>query len=382
MNQDRSEARSHTDVSVVIPVAGDAPFLADALASLDRSVVLEVLLVEDGPKRNRRLPGDLGIRYLSTERREGPSAARNIGIQEAVAEFVAFLDADDIHTRGHLDRCLDALRLNRADAVAGVARWVDSHGEPLGGADWEWEEFSRDGALGSLLLRNQVATPTVVARRDLLMKLNGFNPELSHAEDYELWLRIADAGSWAYISTVEAHVRRHAANTSRDLAAHLTAERQILEKWDLGKVRDAFARLYPDSAVAQARAFAGHSFKICNDALLREAAAHLERADPADCSGAFLLGTRELQLGKIAEAIQRLERWCGMPHASAELWNNLGVAFGRDGRTDAARHAFALACSLRPDYRDPAFNLELLDRGRPGELRITGRLLRRALPPF
>ncbi|MBI2839738.1 MAG: glycosyltransferase [Acidobacteria bacterium] len=375
------EGQTLPDVAVVVPVIGEAPFLDAALASLDYSMRMEILLIEDGPPLGRTRPGGFPIKYLSTGRQAGPSVARNQGIWATRAPFVAFLDADDLHTPGHLARCIAELERSGAGAVAGTARWVDAAGIPLGVSDWTWNGFEGARAMGGLLVRNQIATPTVLARRDLLMKLNGFDSGLAHAEDYDLWLRIAHHGSWSYLASVEAHVRRHDENTSSDLAAHLTAERMILERWPIDCVRAAFERLYPDSAASRALAMANHAFKVRSETLFLGALTELERLDPAGTSRFFLLGTWDLMRGRTADALSVLEQGCRMHGVAAELWNNFGVALAHCGRLEAARQAFEQARSLRPGYRDPNINLALLDPGCPQALAITERILREALPP-
>ncbi|MBB3229542.1 glycosyltransferase family 2 protein [Halomonas stenophila] len=100
-------------VSVIIPVHNKGDYVSRALQSvLDQSYPrLEVLVVDDASRddslaRVARFD-DARIRVL---RRECPGpggyAARNLGIQQARGDWVAFLDADDVWLLDHLDQSM------------------------------------------------------------------------------------------------------------------------------------------------------------------------------------------------------------------------------------------------------------------------------------
>jgi glycosyltransferase involved in cell wall biosynthesis len=99
-------------VSVVIPVYArqvDAEAaLRSALAQSD--VAFEIIVVDDGSPTAFRLPEDLAgdprIRLVRLDRNAGAAAARNRGIREARAPWLAFLDSDDLWLPGKLARQL------------------------------------------------------------------------------------------------------------------------------------------------------------------------------------------------------------------------------------------------------------------------------------
>src|SRR5512147_3209578 len=86
-------------VSVIIPTYNCGEYLEKALASVleQIGVSIEVVLVDsstDDSCANIAKRADSRVRYMFQEPR-GVSAARNLGIQHAQGEFIAFLDADD-----------------------------------------------------------------------------------------------------------------------------------------------------------------------------------------------------------------------------------------------------------------------------------------------
>jgi hypothetical protein len=89
-------------VSVIIPVR-DEPSLHRAVASVCAQTFgdWELIVVDDGSTNNvgailSSVPVDGRTKLISSERNQGPGAARNIGIRAAAADYIAFLDADDI----------------------------------------------------------------------------------------------------------------------------------------------------------------------------------------------------------------------------------------------------------------------------------------------
>jgi GT2 family glycosyltransferase len=60
-----------------------------------------------------------------------------------------------------------------------------------------------------------VATPTVMARRDLLTSLGGFDDAFRFCEDYELWIRLALISQVRFVPEYLARVRSHADSYSR-----------------------------------------------------------------------------------------------------------------------------------------------------------------------
>ena len=89
-----------TTVSVVIPLYNKGPYIKRALSSvIDQTFQdFEIIVVDDGSTDNGadvvRSFDDLRIRLIQQEN-AGVSVARNHGIDEAKAELIAFLDADD-----------------------------------------------------------------------------------------------------------------------------------------------------------------------------------------------------------------------------------------------------------------------------------------------
>jgi glycosyltransferase involved in cell wall biosynthesis len=194
-------------VTVVIPtrdrwqvVSGSA--LAAALQQED--VDLEVIVVDDGSEQRppTGLEGldDKRVRLVVLREPRGVAVARNAGIAEARGDWVAFLDDDDLWAPSKLFRQLRASEEAGAGFVYAGAVWVDEQLELVHGyAPPSSETLPRE------LLRWNVVwggASNVVARRDLLEWLGGFDESLFQLADWDLWIRLALAAPAAVVDEV------------------------------------------------------------------------------------------------------------------------------------------------------------------------------------
>src|SRR6056297_2692359 len=93
-------------VSVIMPVYNAATYIDRAIVSAQKlEEVLEIIIVDDASKdasmqiARTKAEDDSRIVLLSTGKStpQGSAVARNIGIRQAQAPFIAFLDADDYY---------------------------------------------------------------------------------------------------------------------------------------------------------------------------------------------------------------------------------------------------------------------------------------------
>lgn len=94
-------------ISVIVPVYNGRDFLTKCLDALFSSSYrdFEVLVVNDcSTDDSPEIAADKGARVISTSRRSGPGAARNLAAERAVGEILMFVDADVVVKSDTLER--------------------------------------------------------------------------------------------------------------------------------------------------------------------------------------------------------------------------------------------------------------------------------------
>lgn len=214
---------SRPRVSVIMPVHNGQAHIKEAIHSIINQTLHDFeLLVLDDASTDRtasivsRLAASDDRIVLHRCPRQGLSSILNHGIRIARAELVARMDADDIA---------------KPDRLRTQVLVMDEHPDlvVVGGAV---ERFTDDGgsrscirfpcapvAVRRLMERHcVVAHPTVMFRRSTVLRVGGYRPIFKRAQDYDLWLRLLDAGhTIVNLKTVLIEYRIHGSSAS---AAH------------------------------------------------------------------------------------------------------------------------------------------------------------------
>lgn len=215
-------SESKATVAVVVPCRNAAPFLDQMIASVAAQTLAPTrrVLADDGSTdASARIAADAGWEVVPTgathEKGLGIARGRNLAMQAVDTEFVAFLDADDWWDPAHLQDCISLL-VAHPEAVLcfGALRTTDD-GErrPIPEAVPRRQPYR---ALPALLASNYVPVSAVVARRDAVLRLGGFREGMHGAEDFDMWLRLAEHGPFLYRDALSLHYRVHPGQLSRN----------------------------------------------------------------------------------------------------------------------------------------------------------------------
>jgi glycosyltransferase involved in cell wall biosynthesis len=217
-------------VDVVVPCYNYARYLGGCVDSVlsQAAVAVRVLIIDDASSDDTAQVGqelaasDDRVQFRRHTINKGNIATYNEGlIGWSSAEYVVLLSADDMLTPHSLSR---AVRIMEADRNIGmvygrtihfrdgielprISERTFSHSR-FSGADW-LEGRCRAG-------HNVITSPEVVVRGSVQRAVGGYRPELPHAGDLEMWLRIAAVSDIAYVRrTPQAFYRLHSANMTR-----------------------------------------------------------------------------------------------------------------------------------------------------------------------
>lgn len=211
-------------VSVCVPAYESATHLQEVLDSVYAQEFedYELVVVDDGSADATpeilAAQTDPRLRSFRRDRNLGQAATVAEAVARARGELVKFLDADDLLRRDCLGTMVAAIDAHPRAVLAFARReilvadpedaetreWIDHHGEPQ-------ERFDQLAAVndGSRLLRqylaallpgNWIAEPAgVMARREDLVAVGGYNARVRQNNDMDLWVRLMGRGEVLFV---------------------------------------------------------------------------------------------------------------------------------------------------------------------------------------
>lgn len=208
MTQPASHANAPL-VSVVVPTFNRAQLLSETVISILGQTFqkFEIIIVdnmsEDGTEAYVRGLDDPRIRYYRNPNNGTIAINRNFGIRQALGKYVAFCDDDDLWLPEKLEKQLlyfaeEGISLVATDCIPiGDVRFIKKSLSIASGRDFK--DYSYEEILLSF---NPVISSSVLARKDFLCEVEGFdeNMDFRFIEDWELWLRLSKKGKVRILS--------------------------------------------------------------------------------------------------------------------------------------------------------------------------------------
>jgi teichuronic acid biosynthesis glycosyltransferase TuaG len=258
-------------ISVVMPAYNSAQFIGEALDSVLKQKFREheVIVVNDGSPDTAQLERELKLKmeditYLK-QRNTGAGAARNLAIEHARGDIIAFLDSDDLWLPDFLASQYVFMERNGLDMVycdavlfgmrSAYRRTFMETAPSEGEANFE----------SILDLKCNVITSGTMARKRSIIAAGMFETERVRAHDFILWLRMAKTGTKIgyqrkplakYRVRVEGLSGDMVSRAERELEAfHRVPELMELTDRERGIVDKRVAGLEADLAVEKGKAF-------------------------------------------------------------------------------------------------------------------------------
>jgi glycosyltransferase involved in cell wall biosynthesis len=230
-------------ITVIIPTYNRSGLLVEALNSVVNQTQRadEIIVVDDGSTDNTRevvAAFGNGVIYIK-QQNAGPSAARNNGMRKAKGDFVALLDSDDLWVPNRLFLQSQAVRRDpELSFLFGLeAKFSGSSDsaevlldESLLNELRSYKQAIPD-PLALLFRDNVIPTSSVFFRRSCLATVGFLDESLNQAEDYDWWLRFAEAGfQFGFIDAVLCRRRIHGGNLVNDWINRTESTLAVLDR--------------------------------------------------------------------------------------------------------------------------------------------------------
>lgn len=187
-------------VSIVMPAYNCEKYVVEAINSILAQTYRnwELLVLDDGSKDNTlRIieefsQNDSRIKALPNGKNLGVSATRNIGIELASGEWIAFLDSDDMWKPEKLEKQFEIVEKEAAEFLFTGSSYINEEGEPYKGI------FEVPEKITYKKLRNQnvISCSSVLVKKKYFENIKMEKDEMH--EDYAVWLRILKLGVIAF----------------------------------------------------------------------------------------------------------------------------------------------------------------------------------------
>jgi glycosyltransferase involved in cell wall biosynthesis len=167
----------------------------------DLEQIIEIIVIDDGSCDDSVNivndfidKSDFDIKLIKKSN-GGVSSARNLGIETASFEWIAFLDSDDIWLPSKLRRQVETIKTLSSEVdFIGCAR----NNESLKVAFKKITTLHK-ATVKELLIKMFPQTSTALVRKTVLQELGGYDRSFTHAEDGELWVRICAKYRFYYL---------------------------------------------------------------------------------------------------------------------------------------------------------------------------------------
>lgn len=226
-------------VSVVIPCYGEGRFLDACLRSvrIQTYADLDIIVIDDsgqGDSLGQALPhalADNRIRLFQLAPNCGLGACRNAALDYALADWVVFLDGDDLLTPNAINaHVMRVMELEESDAD--LSDFVGVYGD--------WGHIVETGTLdtkvrptrkglgrvtwGSCQAINPFIVSAPLVKKEALLKAKGFAEHTSAGEDFIAWTKLLRSGGWFdYTTETVTLYRQKASSMLRNSAFELLA---------------------------------------------------------------------------------------------------------------------------------------------------------------
>ena len=227
-------------VSVIIPSYNREKTIERAVMSVLNQTYrdLELIVVDDCSKDNTvevlKSIKDDRLKIIRLEKNSGACVARNVGIENAQGDYIAFQDSDDEWLLDKLEKQMAIFEKVKVDLVFCAFNRFGL------GEDLTYPELPEGIVERKTLLEDsRISTQTLIGKKECFENVK-FDPEMPRLQDYDITIRLSKKYSIYFVN--EPLVNRYVQNDSISISKNkmIRAETIIFSKYkdDIEKYKD------------------------------------------------------------------------------------------------------------------------------------------------
>ena len=221
--------------SVVVPTYNCADLLARALSSIFGQTFqnFEVIVIDnastDHTGRVLESIDDNRLSVIDVQNNGNIANSRNLGIQKARGDWIAFLDSDDNWLPEKLETIHAAICGTPGIVLLCHDEWIVVDGVKKSKNRYQPKISNVHESL--IFFGNCLSTSAVTLRKDIANKTDGFSErrDFISVEDYEYWIRLARTGEYRFINKVLGEYHIHGSNVTKNIENHALAYISVAE---------------------------------------------------------------------------------------------------------------------------------------------------------
>ena len=201
-------------VSVIIPVFNGASFLVEAVDSIQKSNFrdFEILLINDGSTDNSKMLCKIleekyaNLRFFDFEKNQGLGRVLNFALKEARGNYICRLNQDDHMLPHRMARQVEFLESHPEIVAVGshITHFFDDGTKEI------LKYLETDEEIKKIWhIVGPFSDPSVMYRRDVAMKVGGYEQSFWPVDDTHMWYKMGKEGKLANIQEPLVEVRWH-----------------------------------------------------------------------------------------------------------------------------------------------------------------------------
>ena len=236
-------------VSVIIPTYNRRHLIQPAIKSVLNQTFIdyELIIIDDASidgtvdfiSNNYGSIPFLQLIYL--EQNRGAAGARNVGIQSARGDFIAFLDSDDLWEPNYLEKMISALESDR-DSVLAFSKGIETdlalRTTHCNFSPWQGYPIVTHRIL--LTLDIILTMSAVMIRRSALLQVGLLNENLKICHDKDLYLRLLSLGKFIHVPEILVKKIAHDENLVKQLILLVEEDRKVIDIFFSDPINDCY----------------------------------------------------------------------------------------------------------------------------------------------